>query len=113
MAINNELLAKVRDHILEEPRRYDQGNQAYVNELRTLNLRDLAFELEGMKKWQLQELAAVLNLPVRYDDNSLKPKDVLVAAIYEEFRVEARRQERDAVLTNVTPKAERVGHFRI
>lgn len=62
--------------------------QEYINNLQSMTFRDMHFELSYLKKWKLQELCHALSLPIRYDDKSLKPKDILVAAVYEELRVQ-------------------------
>lgn len=54
--------------------------------LKSLPLYKMVGELESWNRRGLQAVAKELGLPIRYDDNHLKPKDVLAAAIFEALR---------------------------
>jgi hypothetical protein len=56
---------------------------------RGLGFHALDKKLTGCDAVYLRSLAMALNVAHRYDDGSLKPKDVMVAALYEELRRKA------------------------
>lgn len=80
----------VNNYFIERAREKAQEKRASLLEdaayYRGLNFRILDNELTGSDACYLRDLAIVLNVAHRYDDGKLKPKDVMVAALYEHFR---------------------------
>lgn len=78
------------NYFIERAREKAQEKRAALLEdaayYRALNIKYLDSELSGCDKPYLADLAIMLGLPHRYDNGTLKNKDVLVATLHEHFR---------------------------